>query len=1004
MRRRRAGLFFDKQDRDILTLVNHILEAPRLRSDDSLFNPNLHPHGVKELVTSPVSRMAYAVINLLRNLESGGSRSRERLLALQALYDEVLSSAHSALRRNTARVLMQIMKSMVRAHGNMEAQLRLAHDFRAAALGTPRVVRRLLATYHLPEMPEEWNQLAFDDHVYDMNTQGRKTPTHLIMDAWIKGLRTITVLYDNCVEMEAADEIVSAADIVGITVRVGLEFQAPFYGRFVDMLWVPRGFSSGRDFIEFLQSPQMAGLSELGREVLHWRRDRALLTLEIWNDTQRPALAERWGVTVPPASLEGFLDYMGRGHTSLRRLAEYLQLHVRPAMLERMETIRPRAEAGDAEAAAELAELSAFDANDILEHWLSRKEHPELPDLEHPASNPADMPELLRKSPGDLMRELDRIPTGYRMTLCISGLTVEDVTEILWDCEGMISHLEIFNLKGWKEGRLEHLREISELQKVLNCALGPSIKQKLHQMIRRVEQSGDAARLAKFQDMLRHMPRLWEVYSHNPLGTRAGANSSSPMRSYGMGLVVTETLPRRAVAALRQNSQNVRIPLRMAVTEHVTYSEPEYPGALQRFLRSFRRLPGCGRLGMEKQRHWTASSEHSQVCDSGESNVTNLGGLYVAGESASAANDSGDRRGMRYLNSAVSNWLKVFIGFVPAFGSFIYTQDWWVLAYFGTFIWFGITGVRNVVQMVMAARGATRGTLTHWKEHVSVNRICDSLLYTGISVLLLEVMVRVWLLQDGFGVSVERQPGIVFAVINIVNGFYIFAHNIYRGFPRQAAIGNLFRSLLAYPVSLFYNWLLFLLLPLFGIDDPFLYLVPSAAVISKMASDTVAAIIEGYADSQVNMRMRRWDYEGKIKNLFDCATRLEMLFPREDALLQLAHTSGLKGRGGVEAHALERALVVGALDMMYFWFYQPRAQEVLRACVRTMSDVERAVFARTQLVLLREREVSQMLVDGLLGRNFSRPLAFYLDRRKEYLRAVLRLCRAARVREAFVAV
>ena len=221
---------------------------------------------------------------------------------------------------------MQIMKSMVRAHGNIEAQLRLAHDFRAAALGTPRVVRRLLANYHLPEMPEEWNQLAFDDHVYDMNTQGRKTPTHLIMDAWIKGMRTITVLYDNCVEMEAADEIVKAADIVGITVRVGLEFQASFYGRFVDMLWVPRGFSSGRDFIEFLQSPQMAGLCEMGREVLHWRRDMALLALEAWNDSQRPALAERWGVNVAPASLEAFLDYMGRGHASLRRLAEYLQL------------------------------------------------------------------------------------------------------------------------------------------------------------------------------------------------------------------------------------------------------------------------------------------------------------------------------------------------------------------------------------------------------------------------------------------------------------------------------------------------------------------------------------------------------------------------------------------------------------------------------------------------------------------------------------------------------
>ena len=74
------------------------------------------------MVATPVSRMAYAVINLLRNLEAGGTQARDRLLALQTLYDEVLNSAHSALRRNTARVLMQIMKSMVRAHGQRLAQ------------------------------------------------------------------------------------------------------------------------------------------------------------------------------------------------------------------------------------------------------------------------------------------------------------------------------------------------------------------------------------------------------------------------------------------------------------------------------------------------------------------------------------------------------------------------------------------------------------------------------------------------------------------------------------------------------------------------------------------------------------------------------------------------------------------------------------------------------------------------------------------------------------------
>jgi len=95
------GIYFDRQDRDILALVNRILESDGKQSDTFLFDPSLHPHGIKELVATPVSRMAYAVINLLRNLQAGRTQARDRLLALKTLYDEVLNSAHSALRRNT---------------------------------------------------------------------------------------------------------------------------------------------------------------------------------------------------------------------------------------------------------------------------------------------------------------------------------------------------------------------------------------------------------------------------------------------------------------------------------------------------------------------------------------------------------------------------------------------------------------------------------------------------------------------------------------------------------------------------------------------------------------------------------------------------------------------------------------------------------------------------------------------------------------------------------------
>ena len=256
-RRYRFSPYFDRQDKDIRTLVKRILDAPdsALASlSGDLADPELHPHGIKEMVTSQASRMAYATVNLLRNLEVGGSNSRDRLCALQSLFDEVLASAHSPLRRNTARVLLQIMKDMVRLQGDPLEQLKLAHDFRKAALGTPRVVRRMLARYHLPEMPEEWNQIAFDDHVYDVNTKGRKTPTHLIMDAWIKGLRSLTVLYDNCLELDAAEELLEAAAITGMTVRVGIEYQVPFRGRYVSFLWVPRGFVSRQGFLDFMNS------------------------------------------------------------------------------------------------------------------------------------------------------------------------------------------------------------------------------------------------------------------------------------------------------------------------------------------------------------------------------------------------------------------------------------------------------------------------------------------------------------------------------------------------------------------------------------------------------------------------------------------------------------------------------------------------------------------------------------------------------------------------------
>lgn len=984
----KAQWYFDSSDREILSMVNRMLEGPSEVKSKTVFDANLHPHGIKGLVVSRVSRVAYAVVNLLTNLEAG--QADDRLMALQALYDEVLSSAKSLLRRNTARVLIQIMKGIVQAHGDPFTQLKLAHDFRKAAQGTPRVVRKMLARYHLPEMPEEWNQLAFDDHVYDAHSRGRKTPTHLIMDAWIKGLRSIIVVYSNYIDYTAAKEILEAADIMGIQIRVGLEFHCPFRGRYVSMIWAPRGFSASSDFLEFLQTDKMRELTALGQEVVEWRRERVLQSLEEWNTGKRLELEKAWGVAIPEFSPAEFAACIGVGQPSMEHLAECLHAYVLPSIQEHAEALKQRVRQQEGtqeaeEAAEELRKLDALTWPVIARDWIHGSDLPE--------NGESGVPAMLRRSPAAMVQTLTDLNTGYRLSLNLAGLNVRDVLELLYDCDCAITHLEMFNLKDWHDGQLNEVSAINELQHVLNEGRGPRIKQIVHEILDSLEAEGDIERSWKFGEILVNIPKLWEYYRKNPLKTRIGsASSRASEHSFGMGFVYTETLPARSKKTLRENSEYMgEIPVFTRVREVVSYENVrEVPSPL---VQALRRFPLLRHLGQKRVCTWVADDD-SDICRSG--NLVTLGGVSTQrsnGLLEDRREKENDSPGAAYLSTTVTNWIKVMAGFIPSVASFIYTQDWWFLAWFGTFIWFGITGVRNIIQMVVAGNGRSRTTMLRWKDHVNVSRICDSLMYTGISVALLEVLVRVWLLEDLMGLSVRDHPMIVFTVLNFVNAIYICAHNIYRGFPREAAVGNLFRSALAIPVSSWYNQFFFFILMLFNVPDPMVYMAPSAAIVSKLASDTVAAVIEGYADSQNNRRIRRWDYEGKIARVFSCYTRLELHFPDEDILIKLARPSGREARMSGRERELEHALIVNALDLMYFWFYQPRAQDTLLSIIKRMSQADRVVFARSQLVLLRERDISQLFVDGLLGKNFSKPLAFYLDKRREYLHTVMKLCR-----------
>ncbi len=166
--------------------------------------------------------------------------------------------------------------------------------------------------------------------------------------------------------------------------------------------------------------------------------------------------------------------------------------------------------------------------------------------------------------------------------------------------------------------------------------------------------------------------------------------------------------------------------------------------------------------------------------------------------------------------------------------------------------------------------------------------------------------------------------------MGLANGIYISGHNIFRGLPRAAATGNFFRSILAIPLAVVLNAVIGLIarrlaaLPMWPAD-----LQKWAAVISKFASDCVAAVIEGLADRQTNIRARLAAYQTKISQLFAVFARLELLFPEEDVLDMLQSPKMIMETLNYEAREQEKLIIVNALDLMYFWMYQPRAGRAL---------------------------------------------------------------------------
>jgi len=995
-----SRFFFDRRDHELIRIINDVGDRERdLEYIRRKYYSYFHPHGIKEMAESRSLRIAYSMIHLLTSLEVGGMD--DRLSALRSLRAEVLDTAEGPMPKNTARVLMQIMKELVRARGNPRRQLELAHDFRITAAGKPRLVREQLDKYHLLEMPEEWNQISFDDHVHDANTKGRKSSTHLIMDAWIKGIRRLRVVHYNYIEPRSATELAEAARIMRIDIRIGIEFYSRFRGKYINLIWVPRGFPDTQAFLCFLEEPAVAELMNQGRHASSYQQDYVMSLLQAFNQRHRLDLNRTYDIDLEPIDAREFLSFVGIGQKSILHLEKFIQNKMLTALKNRAGELRQGYDTVEAKEQKRIAEwfeqMNRVDLEATVSGYMKPENNPDIPNHMAPLDDP-DVPELLKLPPAELLCRLALLQSGYRITLNLSNLVVEDVLELIYDCNGMISRLELFNLKDWVSGHMTHIPDIIRLQEAVNDRNPIKLKQVILGIIQSVEERRDprdTERISKLKTILHDIISLQSMYRVNALKGRICSDSTgrSP-RFHGMGLAVIDTLPPRARRQIKRDvgSGRDRIPIHMTVHRRHTFIKRDRMNHETNGLEIFSGgATPLWRIGSTKQVDWDVQSDATRMVRQG--NVITLGGvdktisnsLYLKSEEN---NNSGRKTGWRYVNSNLRNLLKVVIGFIPAFATFFFTKDWWLLAYGGAFIWFGITGLRNILQSVLGGGGLRRSPMLRWNAYVSWDRIADSLLFTGFSVPLLDYLTKTLVLERLFEITTATQPVLLYTIMALVNGLYLSTHNAFRGLPKTAVYGNFFRSALSIPIAVILNFAVGHLLAAGGVAAVADILQKWAAIISKTASDMVAGIIEGTADRYNNIRIRYRDYKMKLSELLDIYSQLELLFPEESTYEILDKPKVFRHNSNKEAQDLERIISIHALDLLYFWMYQPRGQSALDHLLKSINEEERNLLVSSQFTLLRQRDISQMFIDGILGNDFARALSFYLSKYPEYLEAM----------------
>lgn len=287
-----------------------------------------------------------------------------------------------------------------------------------------------------------------------------------------------------------------------------------------------------------------------GRAVSDYQQDYVMAIFDSFNEHHRLSINRELEIDLPILNSESFYKFVGMGQASMLHLAKFIHDRLLPLLKEKVRRLQERYAQADADEQAHIetlvVKMNLMTADTVHERFLKPEQNPLIPDIRKSCTI-TPVPQLMQLSPCQMIDRLAVLHSGYRITLNLTHLKVEDVLELLYDSNGRITRLEIFNLKDYSDCQVEHIPEIHRLQQSLNDGNVIQIKQMIVEIIERIKTQGDPiarSRVPKFKKILADIETLKNMYRVKPLKPRVGSDSTGHIdRLFGMGLVVMESLP-----------------------------------------------------------------------------------------------------------------------------------------------------------------------------------------------------------------------------------------------------------------------------------------------------------------------------------------------------------------------------------------------------------------------------------------------------------------------------